>query len=161
VLIVDDNPTNLEVAAGFLERLGYEPALARNGLEAVEMVAGGGFDLVFMDLMMPVMDGFEATQRIRALPGGDQIFIAAITANAMESIRLRCLAIGMDAFLPKPIDRQRLKELMARREKTRAEQRSLRSELLVAGPAGSGDPESPWELQGRSDKSDIKTTFTA
>jgi len=131
----------LEVAAGFLERLGYEPALARNGLEAVEMVAGGGFDLVFMDLMMPVMDGFEATRRIRALPGGDNIFIAAVTANAMESTRLKCLELGMDAFLPKPIDRQRLKDLMARREQARAGQRCLRSEPQAGEAAGAGGAE--------------------
>jgi len=113
ILVVDDNAINLEVAEGYLARLGYQSAFAMDGQEAVERVASGAFDLVLMDMQMPVMDGIQATRGIRALPGAPgRTVIVGMTANAMESDRLLCLEAGMDDYLPKPIDRRRLKALL-------------------------------------------------
>jgi len=117
VLVVDDNPTNQEVAVALLAFLGVEAEVAYDGEEAVSMAMAsvGGYDLVLMDLQMPRVDGLTATRMIRALPGSrSRVPIIAMTANAMESDRLQCLEAGMDDYLPKPIDRRRLKAILER-----------------------------------------------
>ncbi len=104
VLVVDDNPINLKVAARILERLGCHVTTAVDGRQAVELVRTVPFRLVFMDCMMPEMDGFEATRAIRTLGGHrGSVPIVAVTANAMAGDRERCLDAGMNDYLAKPI----------------------------------------------------------
>jgi len=104
ILLAEDNEVNQLVAVGMLNSLGYQSEVVPNGAEAVAAVERGGFDLVLMDVRMPVMDGLEATRRIRALPPplGD-IPIVAVTANAMRGDEEACLGAGMNAYLAKPI----------------------------------------------------------
>lgn len=105
ILVVEDNATNRLVAERMLKQLGYSPEGAGNGQEAVNMAAAGWYDLILMDCRMPVMDGFEATDRIRSMEGpGSRIPIIAMTANALDGDRECCLAAGMDDYLVKPLD---------------------------------------------------------
>jgi len=101
--LAEDNAINQAVALTHLKRLGQETALANNGLEAVEMIAAGEYDIVFMDMQMPEMDGIEATRAVRKLNLKVQPRIIALTANAFESDREKCLAAGMDGFIAKPV----------------------------------------------------------
>ena len=105
VLVAEDNPVNRKVVLRLLERRGHDVVVVGNGREAVEAVQQRRFDLVLMDCQMPVMDGFEATSSIRALEGefGDHVPIVALTANAIEGDRQRCLDAGMDSYLAKPV----------------------------------------------------------
>ncbi len=110
VLVVEDNVVNQRVAMGLLERRGHEVTLAQDGREAVAITARQPFDVVLMDLQMPVMGGLEATAAIRAREaetGGHQR-IVAMTAHAMNGDRERCLAAGMDGYLSKPVEPQML-----------------------------------------------------
>ncbi|MGF1510416.1 MAG: response regulator [Myxococcota bacterium] len=111
VLVVDDNAINRKVAERMLERLGYDAATAENGAVAVEMASTGRYGAILMDCHMPVMDGLEATRRLRALPWkpGRAPRIIALTASAMEQDRAACLAAGMDDFLEKPLNIERLR----------------------------------------------------
>jgi two-component system, sensor histidine kinase and response regulator len=108
VLLVEDNPVNQQVAAGFLEAGGLVVTLAENGLEAVEWAGKAAFDIVLMDMQMPGMDGPQATRLIRKLPQGAALPIIAMTAAALESDRQECLAAGMNAHVAKPIDARTL-----------------------------------------------------
>ena len=112
ILLVEDNPVNQTVAVKMLEKAGHSITLASNGKEAVEFFDGGHFDLILMDVQMPVMGGFDATQAIRArearrswAAGGQWRFtpIVAMTAHAMQGDRDRCLMAGMDDYIAKPI----------------------------------------------------------
>ena len=103
ILVVEDNPVNREVVLAQLRRLGYRARAVENGAEAVKAVETGEYSLVLMDCQMPVMDGFEATRRIRGSPRAD-IPIVAVTANAMPSDRERCLEAGMSDYLSKPVE---------------------------------------------------------
>jgi CheY-like chemotaxis protein/HPt (histidine-containing phosphotransfer) domain-containing protein len=116
VLLVEDNPTNQRVAQLFLERAGCEVVLAADGREALAALESQNFDLVLMDVQMPVMDGLEATRRIREreAAGGRRTPIVALTANAMKQQIEECRANGMDDVLPKPIDRERLSLMLDR-----------------------------------------------
>jgi two-component system, sensor histidine kinase and response regulator len=103
VLLVEDMPANREVAQAMLAALGIPSTTADNGHMAVQFVRDRDFDLVLMDCQMPVMDGFEATTAIRALPNDrGKIPIVALTANAMHGDERKCLGSGMDDFLAKP-----------------------------------------------------------
>jgi signal transduction histidine kinase len=105
VLLVEDNALNQAFGRKLLERLGLTVEVAPNGAVAVEKVAAGGFDLVFMDCQMPVMDGYEATGHIRQLGGTcTGLPIIAMTAHAMPGDREKCLAAGMDDYIAKPVD---------------------------------------------------------
>jgi signal transduction histidine kinase/DNA-binding response OmpR family regulator len=107
ILLVEDNLVNQEVAREYLEEFGCEIQVAENGKQAVDAVETGCFDLVFMDCLMPVMDGFQASKLIRErerrrdIP---QLPIVALTANAFASDREKCLAAGMSDYLSKPFD---------------------------------------------------------
>jgi hypothetical protein len=103
VLLVEDNPVNQRVAIMLLARLGLSPRIANNGEEAVAEFLREPAEVVLMDIEMPVMDGYEATQRIRGCTHGPQPWIIALTANAMHSDRTRALAAGMNDFVTKPI----------------------------------------------------------
>jgi PAS domain S-box-containing protein len=121
ILVAEDNDINALLARALLARLGHRPTLVATGAQAVESwlaarAAGEPYDLVLMDVHMPEMDGIEAACRIRAAEqtaGGARTPIVALTANAFSDDREACLAAGMDAFLTKPLDRERLAELLA------------------------------------------------
>ena len=102
VLLVEDNPFNQQIAQELLEQVGVTVTLAGNGREALELLCRHGFDCVLMDMQMPVMDGLEATRRIRADTALADVRIVAMTANATQEDRAACLAAGMDDFLAKP-----------------------------------------------------------
>ena len=104
VLLVEDNELNREVALGLLGEAGLAPDAAEDGAQAVRMVTEGDYDLVLMDVQMPVMDGYEATRAIRRTLGPDRLPIVAMTANAMQGDREACLATGMNDHVAKPID---------------------------------------------------------
>jgi two-component system, sensor histidine kinase len=117
ILLVEDNPVNREVAVGMLESLGCATHSAENGLLAIEAMNAAAYDAVLMDCQMPVMDGLTATGEIRRREqhsGGARVPIIALTANAMEGDRERCLAAGMDDFLSKPFTQQQLATLLRR-----------------------------------------------
>ena len=106
VLLAEDNVVNQRVAAGLLERRGHTVKVVSTGVEALEALKTESFDLVLMDVQMPVMGGFEATAAIRAAEQepGRHVRIVAMTAHAMTGDRERCLAAGMDGYLAKPIE---------------------------------------------------------
>ena len=111
VLLVEDSPVNREVASGMLEALGCKVETASDGSVGVEQALSWGFDVVLMDCQMPLMDGFEATQRIRAAEaanGRKAMPIVALTANALQGDRERCLAAGMSDFISKPFTIKKL-----------------------------------------------------
>ncbi len=114
VLLVEDNPVNQRLASRLLEKRGHSVVVAANGLEALEALEKENFDLVFMDVQMPVMDGFETTAAIRKKEraGGVRLPIVALTAHAMKGDREKCLAGGMDGYLTKPIRPQEVDEIL-------------------------------------------------
>ena len=115
LLVVEDNPTNQQVAQRILERLGYRADMAASGPEAIEAVQRQPYDVVFMDIQMPGMDGVEATRRIHEMmPEGRRPRIVATTANAMAGDRESYLSAGLDGYLPKPIRLQSVEEELAR-----------------------------------------------
>ena len=114
VLLVEDNELNQEVAATFMARRGVAVTIAGNGQEALDWVQRRPFDLVLMDLHMPVMGGIEATQRIHELPGHADLPIVAMTAAVLEEDQQRCLAAGMADFIAKPIEPEDLVRVLGR-----------------------------------------------
>ena len=115
VLLIEDNPINQRVARRFLERLGCEVHVVNDGQQGVEAFTQGAFNIILMDMQMPVMDGVEATQRIRKLEtDGARTPIVALTANAMMGTLERCLEAGMDDYLTKPLDISRLQDVLDR-----------------------------------------------
>lgn len=104
ILVVEDNEDNRRILVYRLRKIGqFDIRQATNGQEAIEAVQADAPDLIFMDLKMPVMDGWEATRRIRTMPGGDAIRIIALTAQAMAGDEEKALAIGCDDYLAKPV----------------------------------------------------------
>jgi signal transduction histidine kinase/CheY-like chemotaxis protein len=119
ILVAEDNEINQQVAIGLLSRLGHHADIANDGAQAVAQVDQGEYDLVLMDMQMPVMDGMAATRAIRALPSPKKaIPIIAMTANAMAGDREVCLGAGFDDYLSKPISRRQLADLLERWAKT-------------------------------------------
>ncbi|MDM7916088.1 MAG: response regulator, partial [Candidatus Eisenbacteria bacterium] len=116
VLVVDDNSVNRKVAARMLGKIGAVTEEAPGGEEAVREWARGGFDLILMDVQMPGMDGYQATEAIRAAEAvrGGRIPIVALTAHALPEDRERCLACGMDEYLSKPVRLEQLSRMVER-----------------------------------------------
>ena len=112
VLVVEDNPVNQKVVVHMLNRMGFEVELAENGSKGLARVQRERFDLVLMDCQMPVMDGYAATQAIRASEApGEHIPIVALTANAMDGDRQKCLDAGMDDYMTKPAKADQLRAM--------------------------------------------------
>ena len=115
ILIVEDNRINQKVLSHQLINLGYMVEVAENGAQAVAKVKTSRYDLILMDVQMPVMDGFQATQEIRSLAeASSSTPIVAVTANAFQSERERCISFGMDDYLAKPVDKDLLQEVLQR-----------------------------------------------
>jgi PAS domain S-box-containing protein len=115
LLLVEDNAVNQLVASRMLQRLGFAVEFALDGKKAVDMVAANRYDLVFMDCQMPVMDGYQATEQIRRTePSGRHVIIVAMTANAMQNDRERCLECGMDDYVSKPINKSEIIAVLKR-----------------------------------------------
>jgi PAS domain S-box-containing protein len=116
LLLAEDNKVNQKVSLGFLGLLGIKPTLARNGLEVLEALKVRDFDIILMDCQMPLMDGFAASRDIRQGHAGEKnrdIPILAMTAHAKKDDRKKCLAAGMDDYLPKPVVFEDLKNKLA------------------------------------------------
>jgi signal transduction histidine kinase/CheY-like chemotaxis protein len=112
ILVVEDNLVNQKVALKLLEKLGYPAEAVNNGEEAVQTILRTHFSLVLMDCQMPVMDGFEATRQVRLQESGRRTPIIALTARALQSDEELCLRCGMDGFVTKPVDLQKLTEVL-------------------------------------------------
>jgi two-component system, sensor histidine kinase and response regulator len=116
ILIAEDNAVNRKFACRLLEKLGHRVTAVENGQEVLEQLDREPVDLVLMDMLMPVLDGYAATARIRAREQqqGGRLPIIAVTANAMPGDRERCMATGMDGYVAKPLKRELLKSEIAR-----------------------------------------------
>jgi CheY-like chemotaxis protein len=118
LLLVEDNLVNQKLAARILEKMGCEVVVAGDGREALAKLASnqGAFSLVLMDCQMPVLSGYDTTREIRKSEEGSNrhVPIVAMTANAMAGDKERCLEVGMDDYVPKPIDRVFLGNVLAR-----------------------------------------------
>jgi len=123
ILLAEDHPINLKLAMRVLHKLGYDPDSAQDGLEAVEMCSRRNYDLILMDVLMPGMDGLEATRIIRS-SGGIQPRIIAMTANVMSEDKNACFTAGMDDYLSKPFDIAALLELLTKTSAGRIKNRS-------------------------------------
>ncbi len=108
ILLAEDNLVNRKLAIRLLEKAGHNVVAVENGLEAVEQVARERFDVVLMDVSMPVMDGLEATAILRSkYPESERVPIIAMTAHALMGDREMCLNAGMDGYISKPIRSER------------------------------------------------------
>ena len=143
VLLVEDNVINQQLAYELLLRQGAQVAVAGNGQHALELLqdAQEGFDVVLMDLQMPVMDGYQATQHIRQMPALARLPILAMTAHAMLEERQRCLNLGMQGHLSKPLEPQKLIDALRPYCPLLPRQRATAADLAWASPATLVDPQ--------------------
>ncbi len=114
ILVVEDNVLNQHVIRESLALFEFQVTIAANGLEALDLLEKSTFDLVFMDIQMPEMDGFETTARIRQMAGLETLPIIAMTAHAVSGYRTRCLQRGMDDYITKPIEQRQLHRILLR-----------------------------------------------
>ncbi len=112
ILVVDDNEMNLDVAAGLLYPYGCEITSVQSGAEAMVCFVGHDYDIIFIDHMMPVMDGAETMEKLRQMQGGEKVVMIALTANALSTARAEYLAMGFDDFLAKPVVPRVLDEML-------------------------------------------------
>jgi two-component system, sensor histidine kinase and response regulator len=147
ILLVEDNDINQQVAKELLEDAGLVVDVADNGQIALEQVQRNAYDLVFMDMQMPVMDGVTATREIRKLPGFGGLPIVAMTANAMEQDRRKCMDAGMNDFLVKPIDPDDMTALLLRWVRRRLVSAAGASNPVAPRPVAAGD-DLPARIQG-------------
>lgn len=112
ILVVDDNGMNLKVARGVLKPYGINPDCASSGPEGILLAQQKRYDIIFMDHMMPVMDGVETMQKMRKLEGGKDFDIIALTANAISGVKEKYLALGFNGFIAKPIEPQNMDQIL-------------------------------------------------
>jgi two-component system sensor histidine kinase/response regulator len=122
VLVAEDNVVNQKLARAMLARLGHDCVLASDGREAIAEWGAGGYDVIFMDVQMPDLDGFDATREIRRLEAGSgsRVPIVAMTAHAMPGDRERCLVAGMDDYVTKPISLTEIARVLSAIQAARA-----------------------------------------
>ncbi len=120
ILIVEDNPTNQDIALAILEGAGVKVQIAKNGKEAIDAVNVDTFDAVLMDMQMPEMDGYEATKMIRQNPDFDSLPIIAMTAHALKGDKEKCLEAGMNGYITKPINQEILFNTLSKIVKTKS-----------------------------------------
>ncbi|MFZ0134018.1 MAG: response regulator, partial [Desulfobacterales bacterium] len=155
ILVAEDTPFNQKFIYRLLERWGHDVAVVEHGRQVLERLAAEAFDLILMDVQMPVMDGFEAARAVRAAERGHadrpHVPIVALTAHAGKSDRVQCLAAGMDDYLPKPISPDRLQEII---------------EVIAGRKYGGGPPEKepaagrgPFASLGSIDKKALQEAF--
>ena len=138
ILLAEDNAVNQMLAVRLLEKIGFRADVVENGLDAVDRVRSGRYNLVLMDCQMPEMDGYQATAEIRRLEAGKRhTNIVAVTANAMRGDREKCLTAGMDDYLAKPIQLAKLKSVLERWSPVASAEQTKPSPSLAA----SGDDE--------------------
>ncbi len=143
ILLAEDNEVNAEIASSMLADLGCQVHLAENGVQALEAVPRGAFDLIFMDCQMPVMDGFTATTQIRQLSLPRRPFIIAMTAYAMAGDREKCIAAGMDDYLSKPVTFAAIQGMVQKYAELIEIQRKPSPPESQPGTLGDGTPDSP------------------
>lgn len=116
ILVVEDDLTNQTITRIFLEKLGYQSHIAENGHQALKLINDNQYNLILMDCQMPIMDGFEATKKIRSLNDNpnQNIPIIALTANIISGIRRECEKAGMNDLLNKPILIKNMQQLLER-----------------------------------------------
>ena len=114
ILIVEDNPVNQKLIAFLLARADYTYEIAENGLVALELLRKSSFRLVLMDMMMPVMNGFDATRAMRADPKLAKVPVIALTANALKGEDEKCRAIGCNDYIAKPYSKEQVLNAIAR-----------------------------------------------
>ncbi|MCP4693140.1 MAG: response regulator [Desulfobacterales bacterium] len=140
ILLAEDNPINAAIAVGFFKKLGHSAVNATNGKEALSILSRESFDLVFMDVEMPEMDGLEATRRTRSGDAGEAnrgVPIIAMTAHVLPEFRQKCHAAGMNDFVPKPVDFYEISAVIERNIGDRAASAPHRP--LPGSDAGSED----------------------
>ncbi len=144
ILLVEDNETNRVIALAMLQELGFAADTAFNGFEAIKSISQKNYDLVFMDVQMPGMDGLEASRQIRAsqVAGASQIPIVGLTANTTPGDEKKCFDVGMNAYLPKPLDMGKLEAVLSR--------------FLPAGEVAQESQSSP-----AAQELDVKTAFSS
>lgn len=125
ILLVEDHPVNQKLAVALLSRWGHQVTVADNGQLALDALAQHHYDLVLMDMLMPVMDGLEATRRFRQTEQGPRTPIVAMTANAMQGDRDQCIDAGMDDYLSKPIETAELQRVLAQYVPNQLQQRDF------------------------------------
>lgn len=113
ILVVEDDPESLQMMGALLSLWGYEPRLVPAGPAALEAVEQEVPDIVLLDLGLPGMDGFEVARRLRSRPGGDDLFIAAVTAYRGDEHKRQAREAGFDRYLMKPVDIDTLRQLLA------------------------------------------------
>lgn len=153
ILLVEDNEVNRQVATRFLERLGQSVTIAVDGAEAVAMARNHLYDLILMDMQMPVMDGIAATREIRRLGGIlGRVPIVAMTANASDTDRKLCIEVGMNGFEAKPISSARLARLLTEHGRQAAPHGvapDWQVETSVSAPAAAASPTAGIRDEGR------------
>jgi CheY-like chemotaxis protein/HPt (histidine-containing phosphotransfer) domain-containing protein len=165
ILLVEDNPVNRKVAIGMLAKCNHHVSIAENGREALEALEQSSFDMVFMDVQMPVMDGLEATRQIRADKRWRDLPVIAMTAHAMKGDRERCLKAGMDDYLCKPIEAKELEQMVNKWGDNRV-QRAEPASLPDTKRTPTGSSQSPLDLEAallqlENDRELFDEVFTA
>ena len=152
-LLAEDNPINLQVEVGLLNELGHSVEVAGNGREVLDKLANGNFDLVFMDVQMPELDGLEATRRIRMdeRDTDAHIPIIGLTANAMVGDREKCLAVGMDDYVAKPVRKANLSAAIERVANHLSNQRNLDAKNRAATDSSSATAHQILDLDSLAD----------